>query len=376
MKQGPILVLLLFLGVPMVWLSRDPAIRRKAFPAGSSLGTGPQGTSLARAYLEAVGASVSTLSRPLDPAKLPPGAVLLRLDATANRDGASSAAGSEPPDGGSADAGVRPSRSREPVLTPPEEDLVRRGSRLVLAIRGDPSFGPERKVSPFLRGVSKLEPPQAHSLPAAALVDAQPVFEHGEAPSVARRALGAGEVWFLSEPEMLFNDNLAKADHLALLLALAGGGRPVVFDELVHGVRTDAGLLGLLREWGLGPALLVAALAACAVAWRQAVTVGPPSDPWRDPRAESVELVDSMAALYQRSLSPAEALHLYRSHLVHEISLRLLVGERRAEAMLREYAPDGDPAAGQLSDAEFRARLARLVAAWERFRDEHRLARN
>jgi hypothetical protein len=105
------------------------------------------------------------------------------------------------------------------------------------------------------------------------------------------------------------------------------------------------------------------------------VTVGPPADPWRDPRGESVELVDSMAALYQRALSPAEALRLYRGHLVHEISLRLLVGERRAEALLREYLPDEDSGPSRLSDAEFAARLSRLVSSWERFRHEHGLGR-
>jgi len=82
-----------------------------------------------------------------------------------------------------------------------------------------------------------------------------------------------------------------------------------------------------------------------------------------------------MAALYQRSLSPGEALRLYRGHLVHEISLRLLVGEKRAEALFREYVPDDDGDSGRLSDSEFRARLGRLVSAWERFRDEHRLGR-
>ncbi|TMB25322.1 MAG: DUF4350 domain-containing protein [Deltaproteobacteria bacterium] len=357
MRLAPTLVLVIFAAAALLWLSRDPAIHREGFPAGSSFGTGPEGTSLARAWLEATGSKVSTLSRPLDPAQLPAGAALLRLDAPPYRDGAS------------------PLAKDAPALTAQEEDLVRRGARLVLAIRGDESSGPSRKVSPLLPGVVTLKLAKPRRLRASALVDAQPVFEHGEAPSVARRPLGAGEVWFLSEPELFFNENLSQADNLVLLQELAGGGRPVVFDELLHGAGTDTGVLGLLRGWGLGPALLLAALGACAVAWRHAVTVGSPSDPWRDPRGESVELVDSMAALYQRSLSPGEALRLYRGHLVHEISLRLLVGEKRAEALFREYVPDDDGDSGRLSDSEFRARLGRLVSAWERFRDEHRLGR-
>src|SRR5207248_423931 len=229
MRLAPTLVLVIFAAAALLWLSRDPAIHREGFPAGSSFGTGPEGTSLARAWLEATGSKVSTLSRPLDPAQLPAGAALLRLDAPPYRDGAS------------------PLAKDAPALTAQEEDLVRRGARLVLAIRGDESSGPSRKVSPLLPGVVTLKLAKPRRLRASALVDAQPVFEHGEAPSVARRPLGAGEVWFLSEPELFFNENLPQADNLVLLQALAGGARPVVFDELLHGAGTDTGVLGLLR---------------------------------------------------------------------------------------------------------------------------------
>ena len=375
MRLAPALVVVVFAIAAAIWLSRDPAVRRNAFPPGSSFGTGPEGTSLARGYLEARRFRVSTLSGPLVPEKLAPGTVLLRIGASLQRDGESPVRKRAAADGGTADAGVAAAPRPANALTAQEEEAVRNGGRLILAMRGVDSSGPARKVSPLLPGVAKLDPPKPSVLGAAALVDAQPIFEHGETPSLARRTLGAGEVYFLAEPELLFNDALGKADHLALLAALVGTGRPVVFDEAVHDVRTDAGLLGLLREWGLGPALVVAILAAGALALRQAATIGPPADPWRDPRSESVELVDSMAALYQRALSPAEALQLYRRHLVHEISLRLVVGEKRAEALFHPYAPTDVADMRRLSDAELRERLARLVSAWERFRDEHRLGR-
>jgi len=375
MRLAPALVLVLFAIAAAIWLSLDPAMHRNAFPPGSSFGTGPDGTSLARAYLEARRSRVGTLSGPLVPEKLAPRTVLLRIGAPAHRDGESPVPKKTASDGGTADAGFPAAPRARTALTAQEEEAVRNGATLVLGIRGAESAGPARKVSPLLPGVAKLDPPKPYGLDAPALVDAQPVFEHGETPSLARRTLGAGEVYFLAEPELLFNDNLGKADHLALLVALAGTGRPVVFDEGVHDLRTEPGLLGLLREWGLGPALVVAFLAVCALALRHATTIGPPADPWRDPLSESVELVDSMAALYQRALSPAEALQLYRRHLVHEISLRLVVGEKRAEALFHPYAPTDVADMRRLSDAELRERLARLVSAWERFRDEHRLGR-
>jgi hypothetical protein len=151
-----------------------------------------------------------------------------------------------------------------------------------------------------------------------------------------------------------------------------------VLDELVHGLRDEAGVLDLLRRWGLGPALLAGALVLCAAFWRGAVTLGPAADPYRDPRSDAVELIDSMAALYRRALSPAQALHLYRERLVHEIALRKGLSERRAEALLPQYAAGLDlpPQAGRISDAQFRSHLAILVRAFERLRDEHRRRRS
>ena len=43
------------------------------------------------------------------------------------------------------------------------------------------------------------------------IVDAQPVFEVSGRAAVARRALGAGEVWFLDVPEIFENAQLGQA---------------------------------------------------------------------------------------------------------------------------------------------------------------------
>jgi hypothetical protein len=406
-RWAPLFAFLVFLGGALLWLGRDPALKRRAYGPGSSLGTGPEGASLARAYLEKRGASVSTLARPLAQARLAADAVLLRIDPRPGRDLrlARAARETEPEDAGvpsagddddagpsqagaAPDAGPDAGTSHARVLdaappdagavldtwlTGPEESFVRAGGRLVLAMRGEPAAGATQKVLPLLAGVRELDPAEPRALPDRALVDAQPVFEHDGDPAVAFRPLGRGEVWLLAEPEIFSNDRLGKADHLALLGALAGAGRPLVFDEHLHHLSDDAGLFDLLRSWGLGPALLLGALALGAAFWRAAVTVGPAQDPWRDPRSESVELVDSMAALYQRALSPAEALQLYRTRLVHEIALRKATSERKAEALLPRYAPGLDlpPAGARISDHDFRVQLAILVHAFERFRDEH-----
>ncbi len=346
MRWTPFAAFALFLGTSAAWLARDASVHHKTYPKGSSLERGPSGASLARAYLKAVGEPPVSLTVPLEQTALSPAAVLLRLD-------------------------VVPQRW---TLSEAEESFVRAGGRLVLGIEGERESGAAatrgqragpHKVSPLLPGIVDLRPEAPRFLPGAALVDAQPVFELGESPSLARRLLGKGEVWWLAEPEMLLNDRLGEGDHLALLLALCGGRR-VVFDEWVHGLGSDIGPLDLLRQWGFGPALLVGCLAGLAAFWRRARTAGPPADPFSDPRSESVELVDSLAALYRRALKPAEAVELYRQQVVREIALTRGVPEKRAEALLAERAPALPAAQGT------REQLSILVTACERFRDERR----
>jgi hypothetical protein len=367
-RWAPLLSFALFVAAAVAWLGREASTRRGMFPAGSSLEAGPEGASLARAYLERTGRHPQTLKVPLSQAALPPGTVLLRLDVAGNRDA--------PPAAMQADGGRSPAKA--PALSAAEEEFVRAGGRLVLAIAGEPESGSvavrgqrrpgPRKVSPLLPGVQDLRPEKPRLLPAAALVDAQPVFEHGETPSVARTLLGAGEVWWLAEPELLLNAHLGEGDHLALLLALCAGRAPV-FDESVHGLGSQTGLFDLLQRWGLGPALLLLALAALASFWRRARTIGPPADPFADPRSESVELVDSLAALYRRALQPAEAVELYRHLVVRELATTLGIPEKRAETVLAGRVPALATAHGP------RERLSLLVTACERFRNEHRRSR-
>jgi len=261
-RWAPLAAFALFVAIAASWLGRDPALRRKAYPPGSSLNEGPEGASLARAYLERIDTQPSTLTTPLAQTPLPSGAVLLRLAVRGPRDAAPGPAlpeADQAPDGGAKRSAPSPF-----ALTPDEEAFVAGGGRLVLALEGEPAAGEARKVSLLLPAVKALQPGQPRGLPPAALVEAQPIFEHGETPSLARRPVGQGEVFVLAEPELLLNAKLGEGDHLALLLALCDGRAPV-FDEAAHGIGADVGPLDLLRRWGLAPALLLASLAALAL---------------------------------------------------------------------------------------------------------------
>jgi hypothetical protein len=388
-----------FFAVAFAWLARDPELARKAYGKGSSLDTGPDGLSLARAYLaEKEKVPVTTLARPAARAQLPPDAVLFRVQprwfAAAraahfeeSRDGGVADGGIDGGTSSASDAGIdagvdfvqRELDRRSPLLTPEEEEWVSGGGRLVLAV--DQEYGPLRvtavkgdrsgKVFPALSGVGSLDgDATARRLVGTPLAGAVTVFAAGDAPALARLALGRGDVWMLAEPEVLDNDHLAEGGNLAFLLALAGRGRPVVFDEAVHGLSDEVGVFELLRRWGLGPACFLLALAGIAWFWRGAVAIGPES-PFRDLRTESVDLAYAVGQLYQRALAPRDALVLHYERLVREVQLRLGLTRERALDKARELSSDWSvPAEGKrIRATEFRNHVEALNRAFRRLRD-------
>jgi hypothetical protein len=294
----------------LLWLRAQPGARDQVFPAGSTFNTAPEGMSLARRYLAARAsraggpARVAVLERPVGEMGPEANAVVLR---------------------------VRPEGKRLVLLNPIERGWVERGGRLVLALNA--GYGPLRldasaggaapeKVFPALAGVRRLEVPVARTLGQGTPLDAHALFAVSGRPVLARWPLGDGEVLILSAPETIENGALGKADHLRLLEALAGSGRPVYFDEHAHGVESRPGVLDLLASWGLGPALALLALAGLTLLWRERVRLGPPEDDHRERRSEAVDLLDSLALLYDRALSPAQAVRLYRRGLERVVTLQ------------------------------------------------------
>jgi hypothetical protein len=202
----------------------------------------------------------------------------------------------------------------------------------------------------------------------------------GENPVIARLPLGLGDVVLLSCPDVFHNARLAVGDHLALLAALASSvgpespeshSRPAYFDELSHGLRADTGLLDVLSRWGLGPALLLAGLAALAVAARQKVRVGPAERDPPDRRSEAVDLIDSLGELYDRALSRGDAIRLYWEGFVHAVAVDTGFAGSNLAARARELAAGftPPPPGENLSREGFERALRALNSARRRARD-------
>jgi hypothetical protein len=353
------------------------------FVAGSVFNPTPEGLSVAYRYLgerSRPGAHVSTpvvLGERARGDNLPAGGVLFRLRPLRSPQ--------PPAPGDEGDRRSRPLRPRtpRPLLSAAEDAWVRAGGRLVLGLAS--SYGPlvlkpgrpgppVRKVFPIWQGVRRLEPAAAVPQISGTPVDeAHAVFVSGETPVLSRIPRGRGDVILLLAPELIENGRLPRVDHLRLLEALAGVDRPVVFDEWVHGLGHEGGLLERLLAWGFGPALVGGLLAFALALWRGRSRLGPEEMEPPDARSEAVDLVESLGQLYERALSRREAAVLHVQSFRRAVALRTgLAGaalERRCREVLGESLPPL-PAAGEIPAAEFSRRLHIINDGYRRL-DEH-----
>jgi hypothetical protein len=361
----------------------------ETFPSGSVYSEAPEGLSLAFRYLreraqsEGTGVSVSVLTRRVGVAALPADGVLFRMrprrlsvPVPVEEEVEDESSGEDSLDG---DPPVPPGR----LLTRAEESWVHAGGRLILGLDADygpveivsgARAGPVRKVFPLWPGVTTLEP--GRDVPHAsggAAEQAHAIFSRGSAALLSRLAIGRGEVLLLTAPELLENGGLATVDHLGLLEALAGEGRPVLFDEWAHGLGQDESLLALMLEWGLGPALVVAALAFVLVLWRNRTRLGPEEDDAFEERSEAVDLVDSLAQLYDRALSRREAAALHLQAFRQAVSLRTGLRGAALERRTRELLENGTtlPAGEREIPASAFLRTLHVVNDGYRRLDEH-----
>jgi hypothetical protein len=412
----------LYLAGVLVWVRYDRRSTQEAFSPGSAFNTGDDGLSLAFGYLQER-ARATTLQRRIQPADLPANGVVLRVQPLTGpllleedeeeeekkdeKDGKDSKDAKDEEDKnrneGPLEKLERRAREEEErrqkeererrkkagekeevqlpllrLLTPAEEAWVRGGGRLVLAFNG--FYGaartenlngkqPERKVFPLWPGVAHQVPPTTRSLSLPALPGGHAVFLAGEKPLVVRQALGAGDVIFLAVPEIFQNLHLGQANHLALLETLAGvpEQRPVLFDERAHGLDDSGGIVEILAGWGLGPLLLLGLVATGAAFWRSSRRLGPPEREERDTRSDAVELLDSLADLYDRALERGDAVFLFYESLVHtlavETGLRGKALEERTKTLLDGYMPvKGE----QLSPERFGEALGKINQAFRR----------
>jgi len=312
-----------FLVAALIWIgsSRTSA---HAFDRDSISNTSPTGLSLAFAYLaRQPGRIVKTLTTH----NLPPDAIVIRVEDR----------GPEQKVEVEADEDDK-TKGPSSLLTPAEDEFVRNGGRLVLArdyaagslqLRNNAGRS-ATKVFPIWPGVETITLPESRGFAPRSLPRGMhTLFAANGTAIIARQPIGKGELFLISVPELFENQNIAIDGHLALLAALVDGSmerrplagwRSVYFDEVVHGMAADDGMLALMTEWRLGPLLLLAGIAALLTFWRNSKRIGPAEDEDRDTRSDAVDLVASLGALYGRSMSSAESIALYHDALARSVA--------------------------------------------------------
>jgi hypothetical protein len=321
-----ILVIVAFYATAILWIVTDQRAARHTFDESSAANTSERGVSLAYSYLRRH-RHVEMLTHLVSSDQVATNGVVFRIGRSIEPNFLE-----EQEEKSTTTKNKHPrKRPANPLLTSDEAEWVEHGGRMVLAMaeavgplkfRND-TEGMARKVFPFAPGIERLSLPERRGI-APSTLGARMValYISGQEVVAAREPFGAGDIIVVAVPEMFLNQNLAIGNHLPMLIALAGASRPVYFDEYVHGLASADGPLDLLKEWRLGPFLLLILAASILALWRGAARVGPPEEEFRDTRSEAVDLVSSLGALYQKSMSDSEALALYQDALTRAVAAR------------------------------------------------------
>lgn len=371
-----IFAIAVFVAAGIAWIMTDRRAAQHAFDKFSTANTSDAGLSLAARYLARQNRRVEVLTRPLGSQRIDPNAVLFRVAPALPVFGS-------PQLFEDLDKEKKKKLARA-ILNEHETAWVRRGGRLVIAAYENVGALETRgfhtpvakKVFPLWRGIDTFTLPEKRGFAPASLPRRMhAVYTNGQWVVVGRERIGAGELFIVAVPELLQNRHLGSGNSLEMLLALAPAGRRIYFDEMIHGIVGDDGPMALMKQWRLGPFLMLVAATAALLFWRNGRRVGPPEDDHRETRSEAIDLVQSLGALYKNATTDAESLALYHDALVRAVAM---LSGLRGDALHRRVADltgGIDPPAGKLAPADFQKHLTILNEAFQKLAAAKTLAK-
>lgn len=170
-------------------------------------------------------------------------------------------------------------------------------------------------------------------------------------PVVVSVDVGAGRMILAADVTPFLNAAIGAADNAAFAFAVVGeNGRPVVFNEYVHGFADSEGLSGLPESWLWALGLGLVALAAYLLSIGR--RLGPPEIIERDLAPARREYLDALAGTLARSADHGGAIARVRQQARAEIGRRAKLDVNSPAAYFREAA-----ARLGLSDDEVQALL-------------------
>jgi hypothetical protein len=214
-----------------------------------------------------------------------------------------------------------------------------------------------------------------------------PVVVCGGSLLVAR-VTAAPFVFLVSDPDLLNNQGLGRADHAVLIHSLLTVGlraRGVIFDETVHGLNRRAGLLAEAFRFPLVFAVLQTAILAGLIVWAGLGRFGKPLPARGGPGDGTAVLIDNTAQLLAMGMHgghAAESLARYYRQTLRSVAaayflppdlppdelldrLQQLTGARGPRMQLHGFAERvGQVAAAGAAAGDRAVRLARILHRW------------
>ncbi len=178
------------------------------------------------------------------------------------------------------------------------------------------------------------------------------------------RALGAGEIVWLSDIRPLANAGIEHADNARFAVALTTPAGPVYFDEYHHGFAFGGSLWQRLLAGGQA-AVIIGMFALFFLVLSRARRIGPAIVEPEIPPARTAAYIDSLAGLYRKAGARSEALQVLEGGLMRAIANRygtttLGLARRTDVASVVEHSA-ALRARGGITESEFVSVAGRIV---------------
>lgn len=180
---------------------------------------------------------------------------------------------------------------------------------------------------PLLTGVERIVAPASYAYSYAALREAVPLFGTRDGAVAAIRPYGKGFVVSVLTPDVFSNRFIERGDNARFAFALLDDGRPVVFDERVHGYAVDKSFWAALpvtvhiAVWVL-LAIGVLLLIDANLRFAPAVDAEPPDE------RDSSAFIASMAALLRRSRAGRALIARFADDAAQRLRSRVSASDR------------------------------------------------
>ncbi len=136
----------------------------------------------------------------------------------------------------------------------------------------------------------------------------KPVYTVNGRVVLMERPLGRGSLVMASDSFFMSNEALKNEPNPILLAYLAGKSRTILFDESHFGIRTEPGITGLVRHFGLQGFAASVALFCLLYLWKNSGSFIPPRDEEEVPGVSARDQISGLAGLYEKNIRDKDLL--------------------------------------------------------------------